>query len=183
MMADRASVLKYREEDSSSIARKGLHYVSKLLVLRSRTTLLPMSLRSRFLRALGMRIGEGCRIRHGVLLGSRHIIIGNEVGINTGTFIDGSGQVTIEDGVSIGPFVKIVTGSHEIGPSRMRRFGHKVKPVVIGEGSWLHTGCIINPGVTIAKGCVIASGAVVTKSTSPDGFYAGVPAVRIRDLS
>jgi maltose O-acetyltransferase len=38
-------------------------------------------------------------------------------------------------------------------------------------------------GVTIGAGCVIAAGAVVTRDCEPDGLYAGVPAVRKRDLT
>ncbi len=44
-------------------------------------------------------------------------------------------------------------------------------------------GAIIMPGVTIAEGCVVAAGAVVTRSTEPNGLYAGNPAVRKKDLS
>jgi acetyltransferase-like isoleucine patch superfamily enzyme len=34
---------------------------------------------------------------------------------------------------------------------------------------------------TIESGCIIGAGAVVTKSTKPNGVYAGVPAKRIKE--
>jgi len=36
-------------------------------------------------------------------------------------------------------------------------------------------------GVIIEAGCIIGAGAVVTKSTEPNGIYAGVPARRIKE--
>ena len=36
--------------------------------------------------------------------------------------------------------------------------------------------------VNILDGCIIAANSVVTKSTEPNGLYAGVPARRIKDL-
>jgi maltose O-acetyltransferase len=41
---------------------------------------------------------------------------------------------------------------------------------------------IIMPGVTVGNGCIIASGALVNKDCAPNGLYAGVPAIRIKDL-
>lgn len=38
-------------------------------------------------------------------------------------------------------------------------------------------------GVTIKSGCIIGAGAVVTKSTEPNGVYAGVPARKIKERS
>ena len=47
---------------------------------------------------------------------------------------------------------------------------------------WICAGAAILPGVQIASGCVIAAGAVVTHSTAPNGLYAGIPAIRKKDL-
>lgn len=54
--------------------------------------------------------------------------------------------------------------------------GNSEKNIVIGNDVWIGFGVQIMPGVTIADGCVLGAGAVVTKSTTPYGVYAGVPA-------
>jgi maltose O-acetyltransferase len=57
------------------------------------------------------------------------------------------------------------------------------KPVIIERGCWIGMGATILPGITIAEGCVIAADCTVTKSTAPNGLYAGTPARRIKNLS
>lgn len=85
--------------------------------------------------------------------------------------------------MAFGPNVLIFTGTHDIGPASCRAV-HPAKfaPVVIGNGCWLGAGVIVHAGLTIGAGCVIASGAVVTADCEPNGLYAGVPAVRKREL-
>ena len=105
--------------------------------------------------------------------------------INVGSFIDGCASVILEEYVRVGPYVKILTGTHKLRNSPLRRWPKDPvvsKSVIIKRGCWLGIGCIILPGVTIAPGCVIGSGAVVTKDTEPHGFYVGVPAIRLKDL-
>ncbi|MDE6864117.1 MAG: hypothetical protein K2J41_07020 [Eubacterium sp.] len=50
------------------------------------------------------------------------------------------------------------------------------------KGCWICIDSTILPGVTVEDGCVIAAGSIVTKSTYPNGLYAGAPAQRIKDL-
>ena len=40
---------------------------------------------------------------------------------------------------------------------------------------------VVIGNIKIRDNCVIRAGAVVTKSTEPNGVYAGVPAKRIKD--
>ncbi|PTR23488.1 succinyltransferase-like protein [Rhodococcus sp. OK519] len=109
--------------------------------------------------------------------------IGNGVFINTGVSLHPTGGITIGDNVSFGPRCVIMTGTHEIGPSEKRASDPtQFKPVTIGPGTWLGAGVIVYPGVTIGEGCVIAPGSVVTSDCEPDHLYAGVPAVRKREL-
>lgn len=105
--------------------------------------------------------------------------------VNIGGFIDGSAPVTLEDHVRVGPYVRILTGTHQYRHSVIRRDprdGTVGRPVLVKRGCWIGMGCSILPGVTVAEGCVIAAGAVIVDDTEPNGLYGGVPAKRIRDL-
>lgn len=102
--------------------------------------------------------------------------------MNVGCLLDGEGSITIKRNVHIGPGVKILSGSHVIGPARQRAGRNIASDIVIGNGVWLGAGAMILEGVNVADGCIIAAGAVVTKSTEPHGLYAGVPAKRRKDL-
>lgn len=108
------------------------------------------------------------------------VTIGPDTRTNRNVYIEDG--VTIGSGVSIGRGAYLCTRSHKIaGPSR-RAGAASHAPIAVGEGVWIGAHSVVLPGVSIASGCVIAAGAVVTKDTAPDGLYAGVPAVRIRDL-
>lgn len=55
-----------------------------------------------------------------------------------------------------------------------------LKPVVIGERTFVGVGATILPGVTIGADCIIGAGAIVSKDI-PDGSLAlGVPAIVIK---
>ena len=75
------------------------------------------------------------------------------------------------------------TSSHEIGDSTRRAGRFRTAPISIGDGVWIGANVVIDPGVSIGSGVVVASGAVVTSDCLPDGLYAGVPAVRKKDLA
>jgi maltose O-acetyltransferase len=145
------------------------------------SALCPDRARQFVLRLGGATVGQA-RIRAGLRVTSPLLTMGSGVFINNDCRITNRARVTLMDRVTMAPGVLIVSGTHELGPSRRRAGRLKAEPVVIGEGAWLGAGCVILPGVTVADGCVIGAGAVVTRSTEPDGLYVGVPAVRVRDL-
>lgn len=118
-------------------------------------------------------VKAGAWIKKGAVIGA-YTFVNRRVEIDNGT--------TVGEHVAIAPGVRIVTASHELGPARQRAGKFSMTPVTIGDGCWLGAGCTILPGVDVAPGCVVAAGAVVTKSTEPNGVYAGIPAQRIRDL-
>jgi maltose O-acetyltransferase len=113
-----------------------------------------------------------------------NIYMGHKSYLNRDCFLDNGASIILEDCARLGPGVRILTTSHEIGGSacRVKLGGLILKSVVIGQGSWICAGAAILPGVQIASGCVIAAGAVVTHSTAPNGLYAGIPAIRKKDL-
>lgn len=143
--------------------------------------LIPTEARWRLLRFAGLDV-QRSHIAFGGWLGSRRIAIGKSVYINARVFIDNSDWIRIEDRVSIGPHVRILTSTHEMG-TELRRAGKALtKPVTIGAGAWIGAGSIILPGVAVGSGTVIAAGSVVTSDCSGNALYGGVPARLIREL-
>lgn len=143
------------------------------------------SLRLRLLRSAGAKIGRA-RIMHGATIGGNisGLTIGDGTFLNVGCSLHPTGGISIGNNVSFGPRVIVMTGTHRIGPSTKRAVEPtEFQSVTIEDGAWLGAGVIVNPGVTIGVGCVVAPGAVVTKDCEPNGLYAGMPAVRKRDLN
>lgn len=160
-------------------------FLHKVINWMQQSILLPNIIRVHFLRAAGYQVDSSARIASGVFIGSKNLNIGREVFINVNCFLDGAANITIHEGVHLGSFVKLITGTHIYSASVFRRKGTSVDrflPVILKRGSWIGTGAIILPGVVIEEGCVIGAGALVTKSTEPNGLYVGSPAKRIKNL-
>jgi maltose O-acetyltransferase len=140
--------------------------------------LLPASLRTKLMRLAGFDMSKQACIWAGGNFRSTRIKIGPGV-----FYHDGYDHLTIGENVRIGPFVRVITATHDIGPPEQRGLIEVIgKPVTIEAGCWIGSGVTILPGVTIARGCVLASCAVLHETTEPDGLYAGNPARRVREL-
>jgi maltose O-acetyltransferase len=144
--------------------------------------LTPPVLRHRLLRWCGVRMGAGVVVRAGYFLDNTDVAIGSGSFINAGCHFDGRGAIRIGAECDIGMDVLFCTSTHGIGGPNRRAGQPTDIPVVVGDGCWIGTRVTLLPGVTVAPGCVVAAGAVVTRSTLPNGLYAGVPAVLVREL-
>jgi acetyltransferase-like isoleucine patch superfamily enzyme len=103
--------------------------------------------------------------------------------VSTHVTINSDADVTIGENVTLGPFVRLYTTSHELGPGSQRSLHEVVaRPITIEKGCWLAVGVTVLPGVTIGHGSVIAAGAVVDKDVPPDSYVTGVPAAVVRKL-
>jgi len=142
-------------------------------------------LRKFLLRLVGCSLDDSVVIYENVYIGSPQICFGKNVAVNVGTFIDACARTELHEGVRVGPYVRILTGSHEYQNCVFRRdpTGDVLRlPVVIERGCWIGMGSIILPGVTVREGCIIGAGAVVIRDTDPNGLYVGNPAKRVKDL-
>ena len=86
-------------------------------------------------------------------------------------------KVTIEADAFSGHDVMILTGGHD--PTLFgaeRRNSTAGGPVLIKEGAWLCTRCIIVGPVTVGRHSVVAAGAVVVDDVPDYALVAGVPA-------
>jgi maltose O-acetyltransferase len=142
-----------------------------------RSEFLPVRARMRLMRQAGYDVHPSACLWAGAILRSKNLTLGPNSFINIGFFFDGHARLEIAANVRIGQFVRVITASHKIGPPEQRcTFEVTGGPVMIGEGSWIGCNVTLLPNTTVAAGCVIATGAVVTRSTVPNGLYAGVPA-------
>jgi maltose O-acetyltransferase len=145
--------------------------------------MMPASVRTTLMRAAGFNISKQACIWAGASFRSKRVTIGPGVFINVGFYHDGYEALEIGPNVRIGPYVRVITATHDIGPPEQRGMIEVVgKPVCIEEACWIGTAVTILPGVVIARGCVLAAGAIVYETTQADGLYAGNPARRVRDL-
>ena len=113
--------------------------------------------------------------------------IGTNVWIGQQCFFHSAGGLVIEDGVGIGPGVKITTSRHrdEEDGVVITAAPLELMPVRLGAGCNIGVGTVILPGVRVGRGAQIAAGAVVTKSVPDNAVAKGVPArvVRYRNPS
>lgn len=154
-------------------------------------------------RALGMRIGVGCRLERIRVRRPRQIRIGSFNALTEGTWlwpidgdydgarieigdrnyfnrdvmIDACGFVKIGSHNMFGPRVYITDSNHTITPGKfVGQSPMDFGTVTIGNGCWIGAHAVILKGVTLGDGCIVAAGAVVTKSFGPGSVIAGVPA-------
>lgn len=106
-----------------------------------------------------LRIGQGCWISPSTVL-----------------YTHADAPILIGDRCDIGPFVRILTGGHRIGPAAHRAGEGIADPVMIGAGCWIGASTTILGGVMIGEGTVVAAGSVVTGDLPANVLAAGVPA-------
>jgi maltose O-acetyltransferase len=177
----RAAAQAERRGEESRIDIRG--HIFRIISSAASSELIPACVRRKILQAMGFQLASDTCIWAKCSLRSNRMRTAACVFINIGFYYDGYEMLEIGRNVRIGPFVRIVTASHKIGPPTQRAPKEVIGgPVRIEDGCWIGTGVTILPDVTIAKGCVVAAGSLVTRSTKPNGLYMGVPARRVREL-
>ena len=136
-------------------------------------------------RPLESQLFDGGLDQTSYLMPPIQIDFGCQMKIGRGVFVNHSltcmaaGGITIDDGVMIGPNVRIVTDNHDFA----NRMVLRCKPIHICRNAWIGVGAIILPGVTIGENAVVAAGAVVTKDVAPNTIVGGNPAKFIKSLT
>ena len=132
-----------------------------------------------------IEIGNNVYVGHQAYLKAYYInklVIGYNVWIGQLAFLHAGGGITIEDGVGIGPYVKILTLTHmETARDIPILYNdQEYKSVKIEYGVDIGIGSIILPRVVIGRNSIIGAGSVVTKNIPAYSVAAGVPAKVIR---
>lgn len=140
------------------------------------------------LKALFHSCGERVFIEYGFHMDyGDSVVIGERTFINSHcTIVDAAkeAQSSIHIGADclIGPNVQLLGVSHDLNPKDRLAKHNYADNIDIGNNVWLGGGVVVLAGVTIGHNSVIGAGSVVTKSVEESSFYAGNPAIKIRDL-
>ena len=142
-------------------------------------------IRYALLAAKGAKLGENVYIGHGVtLLNVEKLVIGSNVSIHTGCYIDAIGGVKIGDNVSIAHGVSLVSFNHLWSDRDIPIKYNDIQalPIRIDDDVWLGCGVRVLAGAELCKRSVVAAGAVVAGGKYENGVIAGVPAKRIKEV-
>jgi len=173
------------------VAREEVEPLLSRRVLADVATSLPgvafAGTRTVLFRAAGVHIGPQSRIQGtmritGLGNACGLLTIGTDTIVTGGLHVDLGAPIRIGSGVRIGHDVSLLTISHEFGAERFRAGTSYCGEIVIEDGCWLASRCMVLPGVTIGQGAVVAAGAVVTRDVPPNTLVAGVPARVVREL-
>lgn len=117
-----------------------------------------------------------------LVLSTEGVKIGQHGWFGQNTVLDGSGGLTIGNGVRVGMYSQIwshVAAGEQIEGCTL--YGYR--PVVIEDNVWLVGSCICASGVTIGRRTVALIGSNITKSWPADIVIAGAPATYREKLS
>jgi putative colanic acid biosynthesis acetyltransferase WcaF len=136
--------------------------------------LVPFSaLRVALLRLFGAKIGPHCRFVHPLRVKAPWNL---EVGANSWFGVDAwiynQAPIRIGSNVCISQGTFLSAGSHDYATSMDLR----VAPIVIEDGVWIASKCVVQMGVTIGRSAVVTPLSVVHRSLEAEGIYGGNPA-------
>jgi acetyltransferase-like isoleucine patch superfamily enzyme len=135
---------------------------------------------------IGERVSIGrysmlrCTVGLGML--GEGIIIEDDVGMGSGSYIGGWGGVRIRKNTIIGERFTVHSDNHKFNDlaKLIRLQGVEKMPVDIGENCWIGSNVTVLGGVNIGSGCVIGAGSIVLKDVPQDSIVVGNPGRVIR---
>jgi putative colanic acid biosynthesis acetyltransferase WcaF len=135
--------------------------------------LVPSSaLRVALLRLFGARIGKGCRFVHPLRVKAPwNLEVGDHCWFGVDVWIYNQAPIRIGSHVCISQGTFLTAGSHDMSTTMDLR----VAPIVIEDGVWITSKCIVQMGVTIGRSAIVTPLSVVHRSLAPEGVYGGNP--------
>ena len=116
---------------------------------------------------------------------------GGHIDIGSDTYVGRYSEIVARQAIHIGRDVLIASGcvirdaDHRSSTDSepIRRQGHIVKPVIVGDDVWLGSHVVVTAGSAIGAGSVLGANAVVRGSIPPRSIAVGAPArvTRSRD--
>jgi acetyltransferase-like isoleucine patch superfamily enzyme len=114
--------------------------------------------------------------------------IGNYVQISAHSFMNGMGNITLEDFTTFAPYVRLFSSTDDYSGRRLTNvtipkeyLGTVSGDVVLEKHTIIATGSTIMPGVTLKIGTSVAAHSYVNKDSEPFTIIGGVPAKYIKE--
>jgi putative colanic acid biosynthesis acetyltransferase WcaF len=157
------------------LVRTCWHVIERTVIANQ---LLPSSaLRVALLRLFGARIGRNCRLVHAMRVKFPwNLQVGDNCWFGEDVWIYNQAHIRIGSNVCVSQGTFLTTGSHDLESTMDLR----VSPIVIEDGAWISSRCIVQMGVTVGRSAVVTPLSVVHKSLEPAGIYGGNPCKLIR---
>ncbi|GLC93717.1 hypothetical protein Tamer19_31250 [Cupriavidus sp. TA19] len=156
---------------------EALWFVLEAAVINNK--LVPFSaVRAGLLRLFGARIGRGCRLMHPIRVKYPwNLEVGDACWFGVDVWLYNQDRIRIGSHVCISQGSFLTTGSHAVDGN----MDLQVAPIVIEDGAWITSRCIVQKGVTIGRSAVVTPMSVVHRSLAPAGIYGGNPCRFIRN--
>jgi putative colanic acid biosynthesis acetyltransferase WcaF len=140
--------------------------------------LMPLpGVRAALLRLFGAKIGRNCRFLHPIRVKYPwNLQVGEDSWFGEDVWIYNQELIRIGSNVCISQGTFLTAGSHEVSTNMDLR----VAPIVIEDGVWISSNCVVQMGVTIGESTVVTPLSVVHKSLPAGGIYGGNPCRFIR---
>lgn len=106
-----------------------------------------------------LELADGCGVANGVILYSQ-------------------GKISIGRQAVISQGVHLCAGTHDYNQAG---FPLVVKPISIGDHSWIAAESFIHPGIAVGEGCIIGARSVVTKDMPAWQVCAGHPCMPLKE--
>lgn len=152
-------------------------FLVETLVIRNR--LIPFSgVRVALLRIFGARVGRNCRCPHPIRVKYPwNLEVGDNVWIGDEVWIYNQAMIKIGSNVCVSQGTFLTSGSHDMAGN----MDLCVKPIIIEDGAWISSRCIVQMGVTIGRSAVVTPNSVVHKSLKEGVVYGGNPCRAIKE--
>jgi len=130
------------------------------------------------LRLFGAKIGRGVVVKPGVRVKYPwRLEIGDHAWIGEDVWVDNLADVRIGSHACVSQGAYLCTGNHDWSDPA---FALLVRPITLGDASWVGARALIAPGVELGQGAVAAAGSVVRRPIPPWEIHAGNPAAFVR---
>ena len=158
------------------VSRRGffiqfLWFLVEACVINNR--LMPISaVRAGLLRLFGAKIGKKCRFLHAIRVKYPwNLEVGDNTFFGEDVWLNNQDLIRVGSNVCISQGAFLTTGSHEFTTN----MNLVVTPIIIEDGAWITSKCVVQKGVTIGRSALVTPLSVVHRSLEPGGVYGGNP--------
>ncbi|MGN6086037.1 putative colanic acid biosynthesis acetyltransferase [Trinickia sp.] len=135
------------------------------------------TLRVALLRLFGAKIGKGCRFVHPLRVKAPwNLEVGEHCWFGVDVWLYNQASIRIGSHVCLSQGTFLTTGSHDASKTMDLR----VAPIVIEDGVWITSRCVVQMGVRIGRSALVTPLSVVHRSLEPGGVFGGNPCRYLR---